>query len=90
MVSTPGPLYRKFIEEIECGAVSAGFDGASFAEALHSLLRNSKATRAMGKRGHEKAASTYSLEHGRKALIALYSDLDKEYPTSDQDAVLRD
>ncbi|MFH0883064.1 MAG: glycosyltransferase family 4 protein [bacterium] len=90
VVSTPAPLYRRFIEETGCGAVSAGFDGDSYAAALRSLLKNSRSTREMGRRGYDKAAETYNLEQGRKALLALYGDLDRQLPKRDQDAVLRD
>jgi len=90
VVSTPAPLYRRFIEETGCGAVSSGFDGDSYAEALRPLIRNYQSTRKMGQRGYEKAATTYSLEHGRKALLALYADLDRDLPTEDQAVILRD
>lgn len=89
VVSTPAPLYRRFIEDTRCGAVSAGFEGESYAEALRSLLANPAETREMGLRGYEKASNTYSLEHGKKALLALYEDLDRNLPTSDQGVVLR-
>jgi len=90
VVSTPAPLYRRFIESADCGAVAAGFDGPSYAEALRSLLKNSQAARQKGANGYEKAADTYSLKHGRKALLALYADLDRNLPKHDRQTVLRD
>jgi len=88
VVSTPAPLYRRYIEAKECGRVADAFSSQAMADALRDLLDHPSETRTMGKRGYEAALNDFSSEGAIRNLKAAYADLDRMIERGDESITL--
>ncbi len=77
VVSTPNPLYYRFISKVGCGSTARNFSAKAMAESLRKLLDNPEETRLMGKRGYEVAMRDFRWESAREELLGLYNDLEE-------------
>ncbi len=75
-VSTPNPLYYRFINKTGCGVTAESFSAKAMATALRKLLDQPEETRLMGKRGYKVALRDFRWESARDELLGLYNDLE--------------
>lgn len=87
VVSTPVPLYRRYIDANYCGRVADRFSGKSLADALRELLDNPKETRKMGMNGYKAVLRDFNSRDAIQNLHAAYEALDKNIQRLDDEQV---
>lgn len=73
VIASDFPLYRRVVDEAECGLVVDPTDPAAIATAIAILLDSPDTTEAMGARGRHAVATRYSWPAAEERLLHLYS-----------------
>ncbi|MBZ0264362.1 glycosyltransferase [bacterium] len=76
VVSTPAPLYKRFINRFGCGISIASFSSNALAKALAYMITHPEETRVMGKKGYEIAKSEFGWKKAKAEMLALYKEVD--------------
>lgn len=69
------PLYRRVVEEEQCGLCVDPEDPVAIAKAVSWLLDHPDEARAMGARGRQAVLARYNWEAQARRLVTLYADL---------------
>lgn len=75
VISSDFPLWRKFVEEANCGLLVDPMNPSEIADAIRWIVDNPEVATKMGARGREAILTRYSWEAEAKALIELYEKL---------------
>ncbi|MBV9268851.1 MAG: glycosyltransferase family 4 protein [Acidobacteriaceae bacterium] len=75
VVASDIPLWRRIIEEAECGLLVDPMNPKAIADAITYLLENPSQSAAMGHRGREAVKRSYNWNGERQRLLSLYADL---------------
>lgn len=75
VVASNFPLWRRFVEEPDCGLLVDPLDPKASAEAYQWVLDHPAEAEAMGKRGQDAALERYNWEPEGRKLVDLYRRL---------------
>jgi glycosyltransferase involved in cell wall biosynthesis len=75
VVTTPNPLYKRFIEANKIGTVARDYTPEAYADAIRCLLEQPESTRSMGKRAYGLGRKYFSWERSSEDLLRFYSTL---------------
>ncbi len=75
VISTPAPLYKRFIEAERCGLVMTDFSPQSLERRLRWMIEHPTPTREMGWRGYQIAQREFHPNQAKEQLLLLYKSL---------------
>lgn len=76
VIASDFPVWRRFVEEAECGLLVDPQDPADIAKAITWLLTHPEEAQAMGARGQAAVQQEYNWGHEAEKLLAFYHRLD--------------
>lgn len=75
VIASDFPLWRKIVEETDCGLVVDPEDPHSIADAIGWMYDNPKEAKAMGQRGQRAVLDTYNWSTQERELVSFYNKL---------------
>ncbi|MBA7564102.1 hypothetical protein ES708_05764 [subsurface metagenome] len=75
VIASDFPLWRKIVEDSDCGIVVPPLDPKAIARAALQLLKNPSDAEKMGKNGKEAVKNIYNWENEKRTLLELYKEL---------------
>jgi len=75
VIASDFPLYRKFMEESNCGVCINPLKVMAIEEAIDNMVKNLDETKKMGRRGKNIIKSKYNWQVEEQKLFKLYSEL---------------
>jgi len=75
VVASDFPLWRKIIDEAQCGLLVDPFNVGGIADAIRWLLENPCEAELMGKRGQEAVNQQFNWQREADSLLQLYENL---------------
>ncbi len=75
VISTPSPLYKRYIDQVRCGVTTPGFSAEAMAKAMRWILRHPEEARRMGQRGYAGAVRDFDDTVSKQRLLAFYKQL---------------
>ena len=78
VVATDFPLWRKILEENQCGVTVNPLNPAEMAEKVAALLKDEKLRRRMGENGRRAHLEKYNWKAEEAKLLDLYGELTRE------------
>ena len=89
VVSTPAPLYKRYIDANKCGQTANQFSSSAMANALRTMLDNPDQTREMGRNGYRAVLRDFHPAQALKNLHAAYTSLTEEVQVVDEQVTLQ-
>ena len=77
VIASDFPLWRRIVEEAQCGVLVDPLDPDAIAEAMQWMLDHPGEAAAMGARGREAILDRYSWEQETPTLLAVYEEVRK-------------
>jgi hypothetical protein len=74
-VASDFPLWRRIVEEADCGLLADPLDTAAIAAAMRRLTADPAEARRLGANGRRAVETTYNWEREREKLLAFYARL---------------
>jgi glycosyltransferase involved in cell wall biosynthesis len=75
IIASNFPLWKKIIEENQCGLCIDPFDEEGIQSSIHYLLHNEKAAEEMGRRGRELVMHKYNWNKEKEKLLKTYHQI---------------
>ncbi len=75
VLSTPSPLYKRYIQKVGCGVSARGFSASAMAKAMRWMLTHPEETRKMGKRGYTNAVHDFDDKQAVRNLLDFYREI---------------
>ncbi|MBN1291309.1 MAG: glycosyltransferase, partial [Candidatus Latescibacteria bacterium] len=75
VIASDFPLWRKIVEEANCGLLVNPKKPENIADAIVSILKNPEKSETMGKCAYDWVRKNYSWENEQKTLLDLYNTL---------------
>ena len=72
VIASDFPLYRRIVDDAECGICVDPYDAEALADAIQSLVANPERAQQMGRRGREAVFTRYNWATELGKLIAFY------------------
>jgi len=75
VIASDFPVYRKFVEDAQCGLLADPHDPSAIAEAVLWLLRHPSEAAEMGRNGRKAVVERFNWELEAKTLVSTYDEL---------------
>lgn len=84
VIASHFPLWKEIVEGNECGICVDPANPAAIATAINRLAANPDEVERMGENGRRAVVDRYNWEHEEQALLSLYAELTRSFPSIDK------